>query len=227
MPNGINLAIIDDHTLFRTALTNYLSQQSNLQIIAHAPGILELLKELKKVSVDILLMDAFLPDINGQDALRIIRSQYPDIKVIILSMSTSLQLINDFIDIGIHAYISKADEPENLLQAIYSVSENRLYRNKLFTEALYLHRQETVKNGFSKNHISFDERQKRILQLLWEEKSNKDIANELFLSVRSIEKIRQDMKEKLEVKSTIGLLKFALSHDIIKVLKVPADVNKY
>jgi DNA-binding NarL/FixJ family response regulator len=221
----INLALVDDHILVRKALKSFLSQQSNLHVIIQASNAAELLAELKKVTVHVLLMDVFMPSLNGLEALKLVRSQYPEIKVIVLSMSTDLVLINDLLDIGIHAYISKSDEPESLLQAILSVSENRIFRNRLFTEALYLNRQLNAKNDSVKSNILFDERQKKILQLLWEEKSNKEIANELFLSVRSIEKIRQEMKEKLEVKSTIGLLKYALYNNIIEVHKIHADVN--
>lgn len=222
MSSGIiNIAIADDHTLVRKALKDFLSRQRDMHVVIQASDAVELLNELEKVSVDVLVMDVFMPQMNGHEALKLIRRQYPEIKVIALSMSTDLYLINDLLDIGLHAYISKSDEPESLLQAIISVSENKLYRNHLFTEALYLNKQISTRRSTSRNHVIFDEREKKVLQLLWEEKSNKEIANEIFLSVRSIEKIRQDMKEKLEAKSTIGLLKYALRNNIIEIHKSP------
>lgn len=212
----INLAIADDHTLFRRMLKDFLTQQVSLNVTIEACDILDLLKKLKVFPADIVVMDVFMPKIEGSEALKCIRTEFPHLKVIVLSMSTNLLLINELMDIGIHAYISKADEPEHLLQAIDSAHNDKIYRNKLFTDALYLHNHNNLKKIEKGNTIQFDDREKKVLQLLWEEKSNKDIANEIFLSVRSVEKIRQDMKEKLGVKSTIGLLKYALTNKIIR-----------
>lgn len=226
MPTGIiNLAIVDDHTLVRKTLQSFLSQQSNIKILIQAANIVDLLTELAKKSVDVLIMDVFMPNSDGYVAFKTIKKQYPEIKIIALSMNTDLYLINDLLDIGINAYIAKHDEPENLLQAIFSVSENRIYRNKLFTEALYLNRQNIIRNQPEKKTDLLDDREKKILQLLWEEKSNKEIADEIFLSVRSIEKIRQDMKEKLDIASTIGLLKYALRNNIINIYKEYINLN--
>jgi DNA-binding NarL/FixJ family response regulator len=212
-----NIAIADDHTLFRKALKGFLTQRNNLQVTIEVSTAIELLEQLKSKPVDILVTDISMPELSGFEAVKIIKSLYPRIKVIVLSMYSDLEMVNDLIDIGIHAYISKADEPEHLLQALNAVIENRVYKNKIFTDALYWHRQFGTK--VSKPNITLEEREKKILQLLWEEKSNKEIADEVFLGVRSIEKIRQAMKEKLGVKSTIGLLKYGLNKKIIGIDK--------
>lgn len=224
----IKIAIVDDHSLFRETLKTYLSQQNNLYISIQTGNAIDLFDELKRKSdVDVLLMDVFLPELNGYEALKIMKGQYPNIKSIVLSMNSDLNLINDLLDIGIQAYISKADEPASLVQAINAVSENKVYRSRLFTEALYFNRvANSGKNG-PKNTISFDDREKRVLQLLWDEKSNKEIANEIFLSVRSVEKLRQDMKEKVGVKSTIGLLKYALIHNIVELERSYRSLSLY
>jgi DNA-binding NarL/FixJ family response regulator len=212
----INLGIVDDHALFRKTLKSFLSEQDNLTIAIQASDIFDLLTKLKTSTVDILVMDIFLPELNGNDALNIIRKDYPSMKILVLSMSTDLDLISDLLDAGIHGYISKADEPEELLQAIEAVADNRIYRNRIFTEALYWSKQNDMKS-FKESMAQLNEREKKILQLIWEEKSNKEIADELFLGIRSVEKIRQDMKEKIGVKSTVGLLKYAIHKKIIGV----------
>jgi DNA-binding NarL/FixJ family response regulator len=209
------LAIADDHVLFRKTLIDYLSRDKNIDIVFDASDGAELITLLKRNSIDILLIDIFMPRISGNDALTIIRNEYPEIKVIVLTMSTDILLVNDLLDIGIHGYISKADDPEELFKAIHCASDNRIYRDKIFTEALYWGTQNNIKTNTRESRASFDQREKTIVQLLWEEKSNKEIADSLFLSVRSIEKIRQDLKEKLGVKTTVGLLKYALTKKII------------
>jgi len=130
-------------------------------------------------------------------------------------MCADMNLISDLLDGGIHGYILKSEEPEELLQAIRVVADNRLYRNKVFTEALYWNKQNDIKTFAGKSSLTLNEREKKILQLIWEEKSNKEIADELFLGIRSVEKIRQDVKEKIGAKSTIGLLKYGINKKII------------
>jgi DNA-binding NarL/FixJ family response regulator len=215
----INLAIVDDHVLFRKTLKNFLSEQDNLNVNVQAFDVFDLLNKLKASFVDVLLMDLLLPEINGVEALKAIRHEYPTLKIIVLSMSADMEMISGLLDAGIHGFISKGDEPEELLKAILAVSDNRIYRNRLFTEALYWNKQNNIKGPAETEKINapLSEREKKMLQLIWDEKSNKEIADELFLGVRSVEKIRQDMKEKIGVKSTVGLLKYAISEKIIGV----------
>jgi DNA-binding NarL/FixJ family response regulator len=212
-----NLAIVDDHSMFRKALTNYLSNQDNIKVVIQASNLAELFRELKDASVDILVIDLFLPQINFDTSLRTIRNNYPGIKILVLSVCTDVEFIRDLVDIGIYAYVSKAGEIEELIQALREVAENRVYRNKLLTEALYWDKQSKIKKASDKSEVELNDREIKILQLLWEEKSNKEIAVELFLGVRSVEKMRQDMKEKLGIKSTVGLIKYAINKKIIAI----------
>ena len=210
------LAIVDDHVLFRKTLKNYLSEQRNIQVVIQTSTILDLLNKLKGVSVDILLMDIFIPGLNGNDAVKEIRNLYPAVKILILSLSTDMDLIGELLDSGIHGYVSKKDEPEELLHAIQCVSDNQIYRNLLFTEALYRNKQNNIKAYSQEHSVELNEREKKVLQLIWEEKSNKEIADKLFIGLRSVEKIRQDLKEKIGAKSTVGLLKYGINRKIIE-----------
>jgi DNA-binding NarL/FixJ family response regulator len=220
----INLAIVDDHSLFRKTLKNYLSEQKNINVAIQASGMFELFDKLRHTHIDVLLMDVFMPDMNGNTALFKIRNEYPDIKILVLSMSNDMGLISDMLDSGIHGYISKSDEPEDLLQAIQAVSEGRIYRNRLFTEALYWNKQNNIKTFANESVTTLNEREKKILKLIWEEKSNKQMADDLFLGVRSVEKIRQDLKEKIGAKSTVGLLKYAINKKIIGMNSRSSDL---
>lgn len=211
----LSLALVDDHALFRKTLKNYLSEQSNFIVTLQASDIFDLLDKLKKTSADILVMDLFLPRLNGNEALKMIKEEYPGLRIIVLSMCTDMDIISDLLEEGIQGYISKADEPEELVQAIKAVSENRIYRNKVLTDALYWNRQNNIKRITAGTNVQLNDREKKILQLIWEEKSNKEIADALYLGTRSVEKIRQDMKEKLGIRSTVGLLKYAINMRII------------
>jgi DNA-binding NarL/FixJ family response regulator len=219
----VNLAIVDDHSLFRKTLKNFLSEQENIQVVIQASDVFDLLSKLKTAKADVLILDVFMPELNGNEALKMIRTEYSALKIVVLSMSTDMNLISDMLESGIHGYISKADEPEELLLAIAASSDGRIYRNKLLTEALYWNTRNNIRGYMDEPPVSLNEREKKILTLIWEEKSNKEMADELFLGVRSVEKIRQDMKEKLGVKSTVGLLKYAIHKKIIGVKALNAE----
>ena len=209
----INVAIVDDHTLFRRTLIHYLSAQKNIIVSVQASDTPELLNKLKTTPVDLLLMDIFLPPVDVVDALQLIRFEYPEMKILVITVCNDLENITELLDLGINGFISKDDEPEDLVNAIRAISENKVYHTRSFTEALFRTKQFNMTNETFRE-ASLNEREKKILQLLWEEKSNKDIADELFLSIRSVEKIRQDMKDKVGVKSTIGLIKYAVHKKI-------------
>lgn len=213
----ISLAIVDAHVLFRKILRSFISEQKDMNVPIQTSDISDLLDKLKSSSIDILLMDVFFPELNSIDAVKIIRDEYPGLKILVLSMTADMDMISTILDTGIYGFLSKTDEPEELLQAIKTVAGNRIHRNRIFTEALYWNKQNVIKNHTEKTSIQLNEREKKMLQLIWEEKSNKEIARELFLGIRSVEKIRQDMKEKVGVKSTVGLLKYAIDQKIIKV----------
>ncbi|WP_276483881.1 response regulator transcription factor [Paraflavitalea pollutisoli] len=213
--NAIKVAVVDDHTLFRKTLASFLSERNNIEVVIQAAEVQDLLRKLNGVYVDVLLMDIFMPHINGLEALKMIKTKYPAVKVLALSMCQDMELLSDLLDAGIYGIISKTDEPEELVRAIDSIYDQRLYRSRLFTEVMYWSKQHTIKYHNDYVNVALNEREKKILELLWEEKSNKEIASQLFLSVRSVEKIRQDMKEKIGVKSTVGLLKYAINKKVI------------
>ena len=210
-----DLAILDNQSLFRRTLINFLSNKGIFNVTIEAADVFDLIDKLPRASVDVLLLEVFSLEMKGDDAVKMIREKYPAIKILLLSASMDIHLISDMVDAGIHGYISKSDEPEELLRAIQTVKENRIYRNKLLTEALYFNKQNAIVVYRDKPAASLGDRERKILQLLWEEKNNKEIANQLFLGIRTVERIRQDMKEKVGARSTIGLIKFAILNNII------------
>jgi DNA-binding NarL/FixJ family response regulator len=226
----INLAISGNHALFRSALKSFLSEEQNIRVVLQVQEIFELLIKLKSVSIDILLMDIFLPEWNGFDALKGIRSEYPELKILVLSINSDIDLVTNLLNCGIHGYVSKTDEPAELLEAIRAVANNQIYRNGMYTEALYRRKQNGIRIYPGETPVVLNERERKMLQLIWEEKSNKEIADELFLGVRSIEKIRQDIKEKIGARSTVGLLKYAINKKIIGVgakVGTKEELDKY
>lgn len=208
---SINLGLVSEHVLFRKLLVKFL-EEHDIKLMVYAENISDLLTQLKTTTVSVLLFDAGEQSHQNRESLQAIRNIAPQMRILAVLPNCEVKNIVNLIDAGIYSCISKDDEPEELLKAITSVYENRLYCNQLFTEALYFYKENLHMNA-SKELL--DEREKLILKYLWAEKSNKEIADKLYLSVRSIEKIRQDLKEKVGVRSIIGLLKYALDHKIL------------
>lgn len=209
-----NIGLLNDHILFRSVLKKYINEIETIHVRVEAHDVKDLLLKLDQTPVEILLMDVELPGLSGTAAVKAIREAYPEIKIIVVSIHADRSLIRDLLELGINAYITKADYPADLTNAIQAAIENRIYRNKFITEALYdLQENELVK--IKKKNVPLDEREKKLIQMLWEESTNKEIAQHLYLSVRSIEKIRQEIKAKLGIKSTIGLFKYAIKEKII------------
>lgn len=211
----IYISLIDDHSIFRTCLKNYLTKQENISIEIDDEDPSKFLSKLMNSKTDIIVADLLMPKMNGLELIKLLKQKHPQIKIIVLSMSTDLEQISDLIDKGIHGYVSKSDDVDDLINAIYSVYENKIYRNKIFTDALYWHSFKDASKYVNGTKIEFSEREKKVIQLLWEDKSNKEIANELYLSIRTIEKMRQDLKERVSVKTTLGLIKYAIHNKII------------
>lgn len=209
-----SVSIIDDHKVFTTSLKNYLENLEDIQVVIEENDPYHFLEQVKIKKPDIAIVDLYMSKMDGATLIRQLREKFPEINIIVLSMCLDLKKISRLIDMGIHSYISKYDDVQQLKEAIYAAGENRIYKNKLFTDALYWSTMQKVQKK-SPQKIIFSDREVKMLQLLWQEKTNKEIAAELFLGIRSIEKIRQDMKERLGVKTTIGLIKYALSHNII------------
>ncbi|MBL7727064.1 MAG: response regulator transcription factor [Dinghuibacter sp.] len=212
----INVALIDDHKIFSASLKEFLSRYPRLHPQVIEPlAVSKVIPLLRDQNTHVVVTDLFMPHISGFTLVKEIRESLPEIRIVVLSLSEELSVVNQLVDMGIHSYLSKSDEPEHLVEAIHAVHDKLVYKSRLFTDALYWNALHAGKQGQGRKKAVFSQREKKIIQMLWEEKSNTEIAASLFLGVRSIEKIRQDMKEKAGVKTTLGLLKYALSNYIL------------
>lgn len=211
---SLNLAVLENHGLYRKILVNFLSAAPSFNVIAESSNALDLTLLLKRHHAEILIMNPFLLGEEANDLHAGFLNEFPGLKIIILSNCKDFNIINDLFQSGICGCVSKADEPEELIRAITALSENKLFLSKSFTDTFYLSKLDRLKTYNEKN-VRLNDREIRILNLLWEEKTSKEIAREVFLSVRSVEKIRQDIKEKLNVKSTVGIFKYAIDKKLI------------
>ncbi|NML37846.1 response regulator transcription factor [Chitinophaga sp. G-6-1-13] len=211
----INLAILDKQTLFTEMLTSYLREYKEINKIVHAVAMQDLLIKLRHSVIDLLILDPHMQDIHFNQIIQFVQEEHPGMKILMLSENVEMFAADQPTEHRVYGYLSKSDSIQELLEAIIASSDEQIYRNKRFTEILYFRQQYKISKKAHPQDTSLNEREVKLLKLLWEEKSNKEIAEHLFLGIRSVEKLRQNMKEKLGVQSTVGLLKYGIKQGFI------------
>lgn len=200
----IKITIIDDHSLIRHAFKSYLDKYEDLEVVIQVDDGNKLFKELrnKLTKIDVAIFDLFSPGMDGREALKMISQLYPAIHPIILSACTDQKIINDIFSLGALAFISKTSEPDELYEAIISAANGIIYQNKYY---------------IPNQNLIFSPIEIEVLELIWIEKTNEEIARILCISLSAIEKIKHQLKEKTGTKSTIGLLKYAIERRILNL----------
>lgn len=209
------ICLVDDHTIFRKALREVITSREGIEVVFDTENGEDFIKKIATHPTDIVLLDLFMPKMGGREVILHIKTHYPNIKIIVISACTSVAIINNILEMGVHAYLSKTSDVSELWEAIEHVKQNRLYENKWLKRSLYWQAQQRITQPEALQQIKYNPTQQKLIELLWQEKSTQEIASELLMSVSSIEKLKQHLKEKAGVKSTLGLIKFALNQNLI------------
>ncbi len=217
METTLKVCIVDDHTIFRKAFKEIVLQQPNIEVAFDAPDGITLFERLSTTEIDIVLLDLYLPTISGIEIIKTMKCQYPKVKIIVISSCIDLKVIDSVFDLGVHAYISKSAELREFWDAIAQVSQNRLFENSLLKQTLYWKAFQKLTVNNLEQEIKTNSTHQRLFELLWQEKNTQEIARDLFMSISSIEKLKQSLKEKTGAKSTIGLIKYALNENLILI----------
>lgn len=200
----IKIIIADDHYIIRDGLKAMLEKNDFCKIVGEAANGEELLELLKKTSCDIVCTDISMPVMDGVEATKQIVKNFPKTKVMCLSMHEEAGFIKKMMEAGAMGYVFKDSSKEELQTAIQAVYSGKKYFNqKLFDILLNME-----SAGKEVNILS--SREKEILKLIAEEYTNPEIAEKLFLSVRTVDTHRQNLIQKLDVKNTAGLVKYAI-----------------
>lgn len=217
--NTIKFAIADDHKIFRDGIKMALSNKKNLKMLWEAEDGKELMHKISIKKPDILLMDIRMPEIDGINAIQLIRKEYEDIKIIVLSMYDDQQMIQKMMENGANAYLTKTTDPEEIYSAILTCMNDDFYFNELVNKAVMgkLIQKKNVRQHYgAETPISFNEKELKILQLLSEDKTTDEISKIVFLSPRTVETIRQNMKTKVNAKTIGGLLVYGMRNKLIE-----------
>ena len=217
MSNKLRVYIADDHTLFRKAMVNLLKTFKRVSEVKDAENGKELLTLMKYDVPDVAIVDLQMPVMDGSETCQNIIQKYPDVKLIILTMHDSEKYILHMMEMGAHAFLLKNTEPDELERAIYAVVEKDFYHNDIVASVLRknVNDKKHTKNPLLKSN-ELSDREKDIVGLLCQELTNKEIGDRLGLSERTVENHRYRILEKLNLKSTIGLVRYAYDTGIIK-----------
>jgi DNA-binding NarL/FixJ family response regulator len=218
MTKPIHIGIVDDHLVLRQGLVSLLKEYDNLNIIISEDNGKELMAALKNSKPDIILLDIEMPVMNGREALEKIKIKYPKIKVIMMSQYFDDSYIVEFIKNGACAFLPKNCDIEKIVDAIHMVYEHgHYYDNKVSAAmAAMLKKSPSTINEVVPD-TEFTKREVEILKLICAKKSNIDIAEELSLSVRTIEGHRYNISKKTNTSNTIELIEYAIHNNILKI----------
>ncbi len=215
----IKFAIADDHKIFRDGIKMALSAKEDLKLLWEAEDGKDLMHKINIKKPDVLLMDIRMPEIDGINAIPLLRKEYSDVKIIVLTMYDDQQMISKIMEMGANAYLTKTTDPDEIYQAILTCMNDDFYFNQLVNNAVMgkLMQKKNVRHHFGNTApIIFSEKELKILQLIAEDKSTDEISKIIFLSPRTIETIRQNMKNKIGAKTIGGLITYGMRHRMIE-----------
>ena len=214
MNTKLQIIIVDDHEFFRNGLKMVINKLKYAKVIAEASNGKEFLEILKVKKPDIVLMDIQMPIMNGIDATEIALREYPDIKVVALTMFNDEDYVQSMIDAGASGFLLKNITKEILDQALQSIAAGNTYFSPELWE-YFSKRLSPERSG--EEDIQFTKREMEILQLISDGLSNKEIAERLFISERTVVGHKSNLMAKTNCKSTIGLLSYAIKNKLVKI----------
>jgi DNA-binding NarL/FixJ family response regulator len=214
MKEKYRIVIADDHTILREALRALLSSNPSFEVVGEAEDGREAIQSVKKHMPDLVLIDLSMPRLNGMDAIKEIKKQSPDTKVLVLTVHKTEEHLLASLQSGADGYVSKDANHSELEIAIRSVLGGKSYLSPEISEKViegYLEGRKTLKSRWD----TVTQREREVLKLVAEGYTNKEIADFLFVSVKTVEKHRANLMKKLDLHNVSALTAFAMKKGLI------------
>jgi DNA-binding NarL/FixJ family response regulator len=208
--NPIKIIIADDHPLVRDGIKTVVEKIPGFQVVAEAEDGLQLLRLIEEYTPQIALIDISMPHLNGLDALKKLSGQYPGLKLIMLTMHEEPEYIIKSLNSGAHAYLLKNVSPEELQKAIRTVINGGKYFNQTVSGIIM---ENLTKSEPDEEALT--PRELEVLKLVCRGMSNYQIASELFISIRTVEKHRVNVLRKMQALNTADLVRKAIEKGLI------------
>jgi len=207
---SVKIILADDHRIMREGLRALLEKEAGIEVIAEADNGRTTVELSRELAPDIVVIDIGMPDLNGIDATRQIVSESPAVKVIALSMHSDRKFVREMLSAGASGYLLKDSAFEELGTALSTVINNQTYLSPKIADTVvkdYLGKIETKE---SKPSPALTKREREVLQLIAEGKTTKDIASQLYVSIKTIETHRKQIMDKVGLNSVAELTKYAI-----------------
>ncbi|UWY30282.1 response regulator transcription factor [Flavobacterium sp. TR2] len=211
--NKIKLLIADDHTMFLQGIISLLEQEPNITVIDKALNGAEALEIVKKGVVDFIILDISMPEMDGIQLSKILKKQYPNIKILIVSTHSNVMIVSRLIRIGVNGYLLKNAEKEELLKAINTIASGENYFAEEVEEKHFINSSKIEKQ--ISNLAELSSREKEILVLIAQEYNTAEIAEKTFISLNTVNTHRRNLLSKLNAKNTAGLVKYAVENGLV------------
>lgn len=213
----LRIAVTDDHILFRKSLKLLIASFENMEVVAEASNGIELLEKLKTVSLDILLLDLQMPKMDGFETCRKVNELYPDIKILVLTLRDDAETIREVMELGVQGYFTKNTDPSELKNAILKLNDDGFYFEKSLTSVIQDILDSPSPDVKTRQPLTFTEREMDIVRLTLKEYSGTEIAVELNISPKTVEKHKRNLMEKTKAKNFIGVITYALLHGFLSL----------
>jgi DNA-binding NarL/FixJ family response regulator len=214
--NKIKVLIADDHKIIRVGLRGLIELSKDIEVVAEAETGTEVIELVKKVKVDVVLMDIDMGHTSGIKTTQQLKKEHPEINVLGLTMHEEQGYIIEMLEAGASGYLLKNTGLEELLTALRTAAKGDSYFSQQVSATLLqaITRRRTAL-PFNNHVTPLTEREIEVLRLISQEFSNGEIAEKLFISIRTVDTHRRNLLEKLQVKNTAGLVKYAIEEKLI------------
>jgi len=212
----INVLIVDDHAMFRQGIRSLLHSNDDIEVVGEATQGREAIDMVRQLSPQVVLMDIAMPVMGGLEAMRRIHKESPDVRVLALSQYEDNEYILSMLKAGARGYVPKTATASELVSAIHAIHEGECYLYPSATTTLieeYLMHVGDEKNEYER----LTDRERDVLQLVAEGRTNREIADNLFISVKTVLRHRTNMMQKLGFHNRTDLIKYAISKGLIEI----------
>lgn len=221
---NLRIGITEDHALFRKSLIFLVNSFDNMEVKLEAENGIELFKNLKTISIDVLLLDLEMPEMDGFETCKRLSEFYPEIKILVLTHLDEIETIRRVIDLNIQGYFTKNTNPQELKNAILKLSNNGFYFEKNLSSIIHFIKDNANTEVKTENIETFSKREMQVLKLTIKELSGVEIADKLFISPKTVEKHKRNLMDKVNSKNFIGVILYAFQKNILSLERL--KINK-
>lgn len=211
----IKIILVDDHQMFRDGVKSILHDEQNIELVGEVGNGLDLFRLLETVQPDLIVTDISMPDLSGIEVAKYVSENFPGIKILILSMHVREDFIIKAIEAGADGYLPKDASMNELLEAIYTISRGESYFNRKISDAILKSfishsrpQRETEKRE------SLTRRELEIIRNVVDGQTNREIADTLCISIRTVDSHKNNIMHKLNLKSSVELVKYAIKNNL-------------